>query len=334
MLGERCDAQIRGHVLNHSAKDIVIDSLKKLYRYRKRQKLGGLSNHFPLYLLEHLNEYDEVLGLFEDDLSRQLIAWFIQFRLVNSLVLDKDKTRDIVDPLLSRNDSALLNLEAARHPAGALAASISVDVIENWLLEGYRLPGLCEAQPGDYVLDIGAFNGNSSLYFAGQVGLGGRVIAIEPDPNSADALRSNVAGFPGEHAPIEVLNLAVSDHEGELRFSKHGAASRIDPKGDISVKSRTIDALIKDLAPDHLDLMKFDIEGHEKQALAGAESTIKAYRPKLMVCIYHLAADLVEIPRLIRDISPWYKFYVRHHAAHDGELVLYCSPIRHHALDD
>jgi FkbM family methyltransferase len=220
---------------------------------------------------------------------------------------------------------------AEKHIASQFKQSLNVDVIENWILEGYCLPGLCEADSGDYVLDIGAFNGNSTLYFAKKVGAAGRVFALEPDPSTVEVLQDNINNFKELVAPIEILNFAAADRESELRFSKSGAGSRVDPKGETIVKARTIDDIVHDLNIDHLDVIKFDVEGYEKQALAGAENTIKRFRPKLMVCLYHLAMDIVEIPTLIHDISPWYKMYVRHHAEHDGELVMYCVPISHHA---
>jgi FkbM family methyltransferase len=219
---------------------------------------------------------------------------------------------------------------AEKHPASQFKQSLDVDVIENWILEGYCLPQICEADQDDFILDVGAFNGNSTLYFAKRAGENGRVFALEPDPTTVETLKYNIDNFKESIAPIEILNFAASDRESELRFSKSGAASRVDPRGDTVVKARTIDDIVNDLKIERLDLIKLDVEGYEKQALFGAENTIKRFRPKLMVCLYHLAMDIVEIPTIIQDISPWYKMYVRHHAEHDGELVMYCVPISHH----
>jgi FkbM family methyltransferase len=314
----------------------IQSALLNFFEYRRRQGIGGLSNFFPIYLLEHLVDYEELLDGLEDDVSRDLVLWFIQFRLVNALVLDKSITKTIVDPLLCQQHQADLFARAKTHAASNLEESLDVDIIENWLLEGYRLPGICEPEAGDVVLDVGAFNGNSSLYFAEKIGATGSVFAIEPDPSTYKALKRNVKSFQGGkyRSTITPLNMALSDSDGELRFSRSGAASRVDPNGDVVVKSRTLDSIVAELALEKLDLLKFDIEGYEKQAMAGAVNTIKRFRPKLMICIYHLHMDMVEIPRLVKKISPWYRFYVRHHAAHDGELVLYCTPKHHHQSAD
>lgn len=312
----------------------IQSALLKFFKYRRKQGKGGRSNYFPIYLLEHLADYEELLGMLEDDVSRELVLWFIEFRLVNSLVLDKRTTKDIIDPLLSQQQQHYLVEQAQAHPASNLDLSLDVDIIENWLLEGYRLPGVCEPEEGDTVLDVGAFNGNSSLYFAEKVGASGNVLAIEPDPATYKALQRNINSFQGgrHRNNITPINIALSSSDGELRFSCEGAASRVDPNGDIKVKSRTLDSLVAELALKKLDLLKFDIEGYEKQAMEGAVQTIQKFRPKLMICIYHLHMDIVEIPRMVKEISPWYKFHVRHYASHDGELVLYCTPRQHHQL--
>ena len=51
--------------------------------------------------------------------------------------------------------------------------------------------------PGDLVLDLGAYCGGTTLAFARAVGPGGHVVAFEPDPANAAALRENVARHAG-----------------------------------------------------------------------------------------------------------------------------------------
>ena len=68
-----------------------------------------------------------------------------------------------------------------------------------------------------------------------------------------------------------------------------------------------------------------DLEGAELNALAGAEKTIRAYRPRLAISIYHRPKDVSTIPRIIRDIEPGYRFYLDHYYPNNWETVLYCS---------
>ena len=55
-----------------------------------------------------------------------------------------------------------------------------------------------------------------------------------------------------------------------------------------------------------------DVEGNELKAIAGAEKTIKAQKPKMLVSCYHRSEDLFTLPLRISEINPDYKVYMRH----------------------
>ncbi len=69
--------------------------------------------------------------------------------------------------------------------------------------------------------------------------------------------------------------------------------------------------------------IKMDIEGAEYQSLLGALKTIKKYRPKLAICLYHKPEDIIEIPHIILSINPDYKLAIRHYTTCNWETVLY-----------
>ena len=69
-----------------------------------------------------------------------------------------------------------------------------------------------------------------------------------------------------------------------------------------------------------------DIEGFELNALEGAKDTIKKYRPKLAICLYHKPQDLWEIPLFIKSIDSNYKIFIRHHTDLLNETVCYAIP--------
>ena len=58
--------------------------------------------------------------------------------------------------------------------------------------------------------------------------------------------------------------------------------------------------------------------------LKGAENTIKKYKPKMAISVYHKPDDLLTIPKYIKEIVPEYKFSLRHHSIGFAETVLYC----------
>lgn len=72
-----------------------------------------------------------------------------------------------------------------------------------------------------------------------------------------------------------------------------------------------------------MTFIKMDIEGAELAALKGAKNTIKMYKPKLAICVYHNPLDIIEIPKLIKEIEPSYKLYLRHYSKFYSDTILY-----------
>lgn len=55
--------------------------------------------------------------------------------------------------------------------------------------------------------------------------------------------------------------------------------------------------------------IKIDVEGSEMKVLKGSMEMIRRERPRLAVCVYHRNQDIVEIPLLLHNIMPDYKFF-------------------------
>jgi hypothetical protein len=85
----------------------------------------------------------------------------------------------------------------------------------------------------------------------------------------------------------------------------------------------TVDQTFNNLG---INLIKMDIEGAEKEVLLGGKKYIKEFSPFLAIAIYHKPTDLFEIPSIILDINPNYKFLLRLYSENLRELILYCIP--------
>ena len=118
---------------------------------------------------------------------------------------------------------------------------------------------------GDIVLDAGANIGDFALKAALAVGSRGRVIAVEPAPESYAILQRNILinGFKN----IICQRKALWDQDAVLCLRESGVASRVGEGGTSPVEATTIDSLIKELALDHIDIVKMDIEGAEANAI-------------------------------------------------------------------
>ena len=74
-----------------------------------------------------------------------------------------------------------------------------------------------------------------------------------------------------------------------------------------------------------ISMIKMDIEGSETKALIGCQNHIRETTPKLLLSVYHNYEDLWKIPRMVEDINPKYKFYLRCYGRElfPTEIVLY-----------
>jgi hypothetical protein len=91
-------------------------------------------------------------------------------------------------------------------------------------------------------------------------------------------------------------------------------------------QTTTIDDYVADGHVPKIDFIKMDIEGSEVNALRGAVKTIRRFRPKLAISVYHKIDDLITIPLLIKDIEPSYNLVLDHYTVHQEETVLYGTP--------
>ena len=76
---------------------------------------------------------------------------------------------------------------------------------------------------------------------------------------------------------------------------------------------------------DRLDFIKMDIEGAEIEALKGAEASIRHFKPKLAICLYHRLSDFHDIPRLLSNLDLGYVFHIRHFTVHAEETMLFAT---------
>ncbi len=193
--------------------------------------------------------------------------------------------------------------------------------------EQYHHPEI-KLQPGDTVIDGGAFDGLSTVAMLTHFDCNLDIHAFEPDKNNLAQCSKTLA----KHDPDNSISLVAKglwSVDKTLHFTSsaqiHGASCNVNSTGDIEVEVTDIDSycLQHELAPSYI---KMDIEGAEYEALVGATNTIKALQPYLAICLYHDFDDLWRIPQLIDKIAPDYDMYIGHHSHGWFETVLYCIP--------
>lgn len=168
-----------------------------------------------------------------------------------------------------------------------------------------------DIKENDYVIDAGANIGEFSIYASEKVGSNGKIFAFEPIPDIYKILVNQKKIIT--HDNIVGIMEALDQNEGRTHFKYSedfaGGSSEADPNvNSIEVKVNTIDNYVKTNNIEKIDFIKMDIEGAERRALIGATETIKKYKPRLSICIYHLQDDPVIIRKIIMNMRPDYKY--------------------------
>jgi len=146
-------------------------------------------------------------------------------------------------------------------------------------------------KPGFRFVDLGANVGAYSLFVARRAGRKARILAIEPQPEILERLKTNIAlnGFSIDVAPVAILE---KEGEAELvvdsRNLGHTLVSR-EPKGQVGrrllrVPAATLLQLVQSRGYSRIDCLKADIEGAEDRALMPFFSTApRSLWPRLMI---------------------------------------------------
>jgi FkbM family methyltransferase len=134
---------------------------------------------------------------------------------------------------------------------------------------------------GDTVYDVGANVGFFTLLASRLVGAAGRVYAFEPIPETAWMLRRHVEMNHAEN--VQVVEAAVSDEAGELRFIANGSKSTRSASGTVVVRAVVIDEMYRRGDIGLPSLVKMDVEGWESAALRGMRGVLAAAHPKLLI---------------------------------------------------
>ena len=195
----------------------------------------------------------------------------------------------------------------------------------------YKHPSV-HIEAGDIVLDAGVLFGDTSLWFAYQTGNKGHVHSFEFVPEFIARMKDNFSLNPEYSHNISIHQYALWDETGKnLNFQEDGGRSHVgssslpDESDAVYANTITIDDFIEQQSIQMINFIKMDIEGSEVRALKGAEKTIKRFKPKLAICLYHKDYDFVEIPKLIDSFGLGYKFYLGHHTDNPSETVLYAN---------
>lgn len=146
---------------------------------------------------------------------------------------------------------------------------------------------------GDIGVDIGSHKGGYLYWFRNRVGKTGKVYAFEPQTKLYRYLTQVVSWFGYENVIVE--NKGISSEIGKINFyipptnsgSSPGARIDFEEKETIVdstniIEITTLDKyfLENEIIP---QLIKIDVEGHEKNVILGGVELLKKYHPRIIL---------------------------------------------------
>ena len=148
-----------------------------------------------------------------------------------------------------------------------------------WLLQALLWPRMT-------FLDVGAHIGAFTLVGAKMVGNDGRVVALEPMPPCAQAIRRNAA--MNAMTRVEVYDGALSNCSGRIGFisdSQRSGGWIVSGADRVTFEAQcwTLDEFLDHARLTRVDVMKLDTCGNELSALRGGAQTLRDGRVGTLV---------------------------------------------------
>jgi FkbM family methyltransferase len=292
-------------------------------------KMGKWSSVGTLqFALKNPERFDEVYNMLEDVDSRDTFDWFMKFRAAYAFLGEIAKS--IFPSSISSDEFANAMSKLMLDSKGFVRLGIYKflsnlsEVAGSWVFEQYNLKDKCKVSPYDCVIDGGAFKGETAFWFLSKGA--GKVHAFEPDNINFQVLSKNVMlnKVEGKIIPIKT---SLSDKNGMSRMKMIGSGSSSSlGNGGTEVECIILDSFMVKNSLSSIDFIKLDVEGAETEVLRGATETIKRFRPKIAISVYHKPDDTVEIPTFLCNLLPEAKFYLRHFSDNISETILFVNP--------
>lgn len=203
---------------------------------------------------------------------------------------------------------------------------------------------------GDVFLDLGANVGYFSMLASSLVGLEGKVISFEPNPQNLQLIYQSQ--IENDFTNQVVYPYAASDESKILRFTTVGSNGGVvtdhatEQRYFLLVQAVTVDNI---LSNQRVSLVKLDVEAHEPYVIRGMQNLLRVQRPLLITEFHPWAmqinnkeapeAYLVQLEDLGYRLSVIFPSEVKWMSRHDimlywkslseetAHLDLFCEPI-------
>jgi len=134
-----------------------------------------------------------------------------------------------------------------------------------------------------FIIDAGANIGLASVYFS-NLYPSARIIALEPEKGNFELLQKNTTAY----ANVTSLNKALWHKNEKINIQNPeslAASYRVEASADATIDATTVNDLLTQYQWDHIDIMKIDIEGAEKEIFAADTSWLR--KVKVLIIELH-----------------------------------------------
>ena len=175
---------------------------------------------------------------------------------------------------------------------------------------------ILHAENFEYIADLGAYNGDTLREIKPYATRLYEAVAFEPDRRN----HKKLCDYAEDESSFKIraYKKAAWDKTETLIFDGSGNRNSTLISSDsmpvtkcakvVEVEACSLDGVLDGA---RVDYIKYDVEGAEREAIAGSHNSIEKFRPALLVSLYHRSEDIFELPLLLHEKYPDYKFYMR-----------------------
>lgn len=275
----KCKSHVKGLLkgIIEKLSDTAHFTLSKDYSvvYKKTNPLKCTVERNAMYKLYYANQmlfnclidaekYDRVYDLLADEKSKKVFDWVLQYKI--TFAFDEELAEAIyTQHNFGINNDMIIPLGESKFKIKGYCIQSSYNSIyESWVLQEY-FHRKCMVRPNDIVISGGAYNGESSIWFADHANQG-KIYAFEPSKASYAVLCDNVKNNALENRIIPI-NSAISGVDGKLYFEldydkQDGPGSIcVSERAEYEIDSTSIDTFVRQNKIEKVDFIKLDIEG-------------------------------------------------------------------------
>lgn len=227
----------------------------------------------------------------------------VYVQLVNGLTFFGDRSQDRLDSLLYRELPSKV-----KKVLGVEALRVAIDIVIRYeegglMYGGPKKQSRYKVKTGDFVSEMGAYQGFCSMKLAEQVGESGKVICIEPMPDNFRLLTKNIKsnGFK----QVICINKAVWHEPTRINFNRRkndGQSSSIEMEYEDSdvftVQADTLDNIYTDIGFKPIDFVIIQLNGAEINGLRGLTS----FHPKNLSIAARYDTEDVDAAQAIEEL--------------------------------